>query len=395
MKTVADEYLSMIEDVVSAKAPAIPFYSSVTGKIIRSSGELSASYWVQNLVSPVLFYSAVNQVLATLPSPKTFLEIGPHSVLAGPIRQALRNNDSHVDYVATLVRNNSAVADLLNTAGQLWLRNIDVGFSRIIPHGKFLTDLPSYPWHYQGKHWAESRLSKEWRLRKFPHHDILGTRVIQSTDLDPSWRNILRLDSVPWIRDHEIAGDVLFPGAAFIAMVGEAIRQLSPGWSDYTIRRVNISTALVLPEGNSVEIVTNLRPVRLTRSLDSCWYDFTVSSLHGNTWTKHVSGQVRAGSEFQPETPPLIEPLPRKLPSSVWYRVMKRFGLNYGPKFRQLKNISAGVSGTKAVATLAKGMVLSEPRQLNFLLTMFQKILTLKNHHIRSTPPLLMPLSRP
>jgi len=353
MSTVADRYYSMIEGFLHPRSPIVPFYSSVTGKILKNPTDLSASYWVQNLVSPVLFYSAVNNILSTLPSPKTFLEVGPHSALAGPIRQALRNNDPNVDYVPTLVRNNSGVVDILHTVGHLWLRNIEIDFSRIAT-GKFLPDLPSYPWYYEGRYWSESRLSKEWRLRQFPHHDILGTRVIESTDADPSWRNMLQLDNVSWIADHEIAGDILFPGAGFIAMAGEAIRQLS-GSSDYTVRRVNIITALVLHGGKPVEIITNFRPVRLTTSLDSSWYDFTVSSLHGNTWTKHVTGQVMAGAQFHLETPS-IEPLQRKVSPSTWYRVMRKFGLNYGPRFRPLKEISADVCETKAVAKLMRGM---------------------------------------
>ncbi|TVY85232.1 Highly reducing polyketide synthase FUM1 [Lachnellula suecica] len=345
-------YQAMIEEGLNARPPRVPFYSSVTGKIIKDGKDLSASYWVKNLVSPVLFYSAVNNILSTLASPKIFLEIGPHSALAGPIRQALRNNDSQVDYVPTLVRSSSGVVDLLNTAGQLWLRNVDIDFRQITPNGKFLRDLPSYSWHYEGRYWSESRLSKDWRLRKYPHHDVLGTRVTQSTDVDPSWRNMLNLDNVPWIVDHEIAGEVLFPGAAFVAIAGEAIRQLS-GSNDYTVRRVNITTALVLHEGKPVEVITNLRPVRLTNSLDSSWYDFTVSSLHGDTWIKHVTGQVRPGSECHMEAEE-IEPLQRNVPSSSWYRVMRKFGLNYGPRFRPLKNISADVAETIAVATIFK-----------------------------------------
>jgi acyl transferase domain-containing protein len=355
MSTVADQYHSMIKECLHPKPPVVPFYSSVIGKILKSPSDLSASYWVQNLVSPVLFYSAVNHIISTLPSPKTFLEVGPHSALAGPIRQALRNNDPNVDYVPTLVRNNSGVVDILHTVGHLWLRNIDIGFNHIVPTGKFLTDLPSYPWHYEGRYWSESRLSKEWRLREFPHHDILGTRTIESTDTDPSWRNMLQLDHVPWIADHEIAGDILFPGAGFITMAGEAIRQLS-GSSDYTARRINITAALVLHGGKPVEIITNLRPVRLTTSLDSSWYDFTISSLNGNTWTKHVTGQVMAGAQFQVEAP-IIEPLQRKVPPSTWYRTMRKFGLNYGPRFRPLKEISADVCETKAVARLMKGIL--------------------------------------
>jgi len=239
----------MLAKKINARETQVPFFSSVTGKLVKEDGELSASYWINNLVSPVLFRGAVEDALATIPSPKTFLEIGPHSALAGPIRQIMRD-EKGVDYVPTLIRNGDAMSDLLNTAGQLWLRKVEVDFSSITPDGQTLTNLPSYPWNYQNRYWAESRLSRDWRLRNFLPHDLLGTRVVQSTDINPSWRKMLKLDNEQWLRDHEIAQDILFPAAAFIAMIGEAIRQLS-GSSKYTLRRVSITTALVLQEDNS------------------------------------------------------------------------------------------------------------------------------------------------
>jgi acyl transferase domain-containing protein len=350
MEEVEAKYRSLLGKAIHASVPKVPFYSSVTGAVVTSGGVLSASYWSQNLVSPVLFYSAVATIIASSTSPQIFLEIGPHSTLAGPIRQILRNSDKESDYVPTLTRNGDGVLDVLKTAGQLWLNNIDVDFGSINPPGKLLTDLPTYPWHYDSRYWVESRLSREWRLRKFPHHDVLGSRIAESTDIEPSWRNMLRLDNVPWIQDHEIARDILLPGAAYVAMAGEAIRQLT-GSSDFSVRHVNISAALVLHEGKVVEVITHFHPARLTATLNSSWFDFTVSSLNGTTWVKHCDGQARAGFEFQLPVPS-IEPLPRNVLSSTWYSVMRRFGLNYGPRFRGLSDISAHVSERKAMATI-------------------------------------------
>ncbi|KAI9759233.1 MAG: Type I Iterative PKS, partial [Geoglossum simile] len=364
MKAVEAEYQSLLGNAIRANAPEVPFYSSVTGKIVTSDEVLSASYWSQNLVSPVLFYSAVSAIVASSSTAQIFLEIGPHSALAGPIRQILRNSEKVSDYVPTLTRNGDGMLDLLNTAGQLWTSNVGIDLSSINPPGKILTNLPTYPWHYENQYWVESRLSKEWRFRKFPHHDILGSRITESTDIEPSWRNMLRLDNVPWIRDHEIAQDILLPGAAYVAMVGEAIRQLT-GSSDFSVRHVNFSAALVLHEGEVVEVITHFRPARLTATLNSSWFEFTVASLNGATWVKHCDGQARAGCEFQPPVPS-IEPFPRRVQSSTWYRVMRRVGFNYGPRFRGLSGISAHVSERKAVATLSDNLEEKEtPYQLH------------------------------
>ena len=343
MKTVEARYRALLGKSIHAKEPIVPFYSTVTGKLLRSGEILSTSYWVQNLVSPVLFLSAVSATTDSLPSPKAFLEIGPHSALAGPIRQIIRNEAKEAHYIPTLVRNEDAMTALLNTAGELWISNLDLNFGAINPAGELLTDLPTYPWNYDGEYWYESRLSKEWRQRKFPHHDILGARVTESSEVDPTWRNILRLDNVPWIQDHEIVHDILFPGAGYIAMVGEAIRQLTD-LRDYTVRAVNFMSALMLNEGKPAEIFTHVRKVRLTTTLDSEWYEFSITSLNGPTTTKHCVGQVRGGSESR----------------------IARFGLNYGPRFRGLEEISAHVSERKAVATLTDGLTETEtPYQIH------------------------------
>ncbi|KAL8695116.1 MAG: hypothetical protein Q9224_003449 [Gallowayella concinna] len=350
MKTVESKYRTLLGKGIQARQPVVPFFSSVTGECLTNGESLSSSYWVQNLTSPVIFLDAVNAAIDHFQSPKVFLEIGPHSALAGPIRQIIQQRSKDAHYVSTLVRNKDALKSLHTTAGELWIRNAAIDLSKVNPRGSFLIDLPTYPWNYEGEYWYESRLSKESRQRKFVHHDILGARVVESSDLDPLWRNLLRSDQVSWIQDHEIAGDVLFPAAGYIAMVGEAIRQLG-STVDYTVRSAHFMTALIVSAEKPVEMQTHLRKVRLTTSLDSSWYEFSIASLNEGSWTKHCVGQVKGGYNF-PTPAPKIEPLPRKVPSSTWYRVMAKLGLGYGPRFRGLQDISAHVSTRRAVATL-------------------------------------------
>lgn len=94
----------------------------------------------------------------------------------------------------------------------------------------------------------------------------MGDRFVGSSELGLVWRNILRLESVPWIKDHEIAHEILFPAAGYIAMVGEAIRQLS-AQREYTGRAVSFLSALVVTREQS-EMQIHLRKLRLTNSLD-------------------------------------------------------------------------------------------------------------------------------
>lgn len=80
-------------------------------------------------------------------------------------------------------------------------------------------------------------------------------------------------------------------------MAGEAARQTSRADGlDYTIRDLVIRTGLVLTESRPVEIMTTLRPQRLTDSTDSEWYEFLIQSSSGSSWTRHCTGLVRSGA---------------------------------------------------------------------------------------------------
>lgn len=219
MKAVANQYLELIASVcVLPSDPKIQFFSSVTCSTITRGCDLGPAYWIQNLVSPVKFSTAIHNVLENIISRKAFVEIGPHSALAGPIRQTLQSVKSNDDYVSVQTRGLDSHKELLRSTGEIWLLNHPVDFEIINRGGKFIPGLPLYPWHYEQPLWFESRLSREWRMREFPHHDILGSRIIESTDQNPSWRNILRLDVVPWVKEHEVAGDIVFPGVGYICM---------------------------------------------------------------------------------------------------------------------------------------------------------------------------------
>ncbi|KAK1961219.1 beta-ketoacyl synthase domain-containing protein [Colletotrichum sublineola] len=347
MQTAKEDFTSRLEGLVHNKKSCVPFYSSVTG--VKNT-DMSHSYWVNNVVSPVLFNTAIQSVLDGFKSP-IFVEIGPHSALAGPIRQILQFKNRTAQYIATLVRRQDAMSALLKTAGELWLSGTNIDITVVNPPGQFLTDLPTYPWHYDKEYWLESRLSRSWRFRNFPHHELLGSRVEEISDALPAWRCNMRLEDVPWLRDHVVRDETVFPASGFVSMVGEALRQLT-GSSEFTIRHMSFECVLVLGD-RPVELVTVLHPAKSRNSSQQTWYDFSMSSLGeaSDCWVKHVSGQCRAGSG-QKRLPPQMSTLPRQVSASSFYNTWKRFGLNYGSSFRGLSGITSHVTEPRAVATL-------------------------------------------
>lgn len=333
-------YQDAVIPYVHVSKNMIPLYSSVTGKSVIDPSELNSFYWRRNLESPVLFSTAVTTILQTTEDATVFLEIGPHSALSGPIGQivAAGKRDNSV-YLSTIVRGESAADRLVASVAAMVCLGLPMDLSTLIGAGKVITDLPSYPWDHEERHWCETRATERWRLKSFPNHELLGSRLFGSSDLEPTWRNILSTQDVPWLLDHKLFRDIVFPGAGYIAMAGEAIRQMTES-EDYTVENVYFKSPLFLHDTRETEIITSLKPVKLTEMVDSEFFEFTISAHDGEQFVKHCQGQVRAGCEVLLK-PAEIKPLTRHVSHLSWYNFMDKLGLRYGPRFQGLRQITA------------------------------------------------------
>ncbi|KAJ5900212.1 polyketide synthase [Penicillium subrubescens] len=352
MAEIGDKYHALIEHEVSAKTPTKLFFSSVEGKLLSKDSILDSKYWQKNLESPVLFRSAVSSILQhDIAKNMVFLEVGPHSALAGPLRQIQTKLSNSSPYVSALIRNQNDEASFLAAIGQLYVLNATLNLGKVTPKGSILPDLPRYPWDHSTKFWYESRLSKEWRQREHKYHDLLGVRVPESLEFDVLFRNLFHLNNAPWIKDHRVGTDIVFPFAGYAGMIGEAVRQVTGVNEAFKLRNIVVSTALVLNEGQPVEIMTTLRHHRLTDSLDSDWWEFTIASHNGTIWTKHCSGEARSHSEKFGQAEK-HSPLVRKVDTRRCYESMARSGLNFGSTFQRLDNIRSDTTTQIATSEL-------------------------------------------
>lgn len=237
MLEIADEYRSLmgtLEGVARGagiKAPAAttcPMVSSVTGKPIRLSELAKAQYWIDNMVSPVRFADAVqvltqksSTVKVGLGNITDLVEIGPHPALKRPIQDTVgqEGNKKKVRYASTLHRSQPAAQAVLELVGRLFCLGHDVSVAaanRLDTASDqdnppaFLVDCPDYPFDHSNRYWAESRISRDYRLRGTVHGESLGQRVSDWNPLEPRWRNFLSIESTPWIGDHVVSATLLF-----------------------------------------------------------------------------------------------------------------------------------------------------------------------------------------
>ncbi|RSL77235.1 hypothetical protein CEP51_009247 [Fusarium floridanum] len=327
-------------------------FSSVTTKPLDASVIRDPSYWVRNLTSPVRFSPAVLNLLA-VKGESIFIEIGPHSTLAGPLRQTCSQVSRPCHYVTTQSRGKDSYAAFLSAIGKLYQGGLEMDLAPMFSTGKAISGLPTYPWDHKEAYWFESRISKAWRSRQYPDHCLLGSRILECTDAEPQWRNILHVEDEPWLADHKLHNDIVFPFAGYISVAGEAVRQLthSPRGAGYRLRHVVAQTALLLSESTPTELMTSLHRHKLNDTEFSEWFEFSVSSYSGSAWVRHCTGQVSLldntkASDWIPEV------LPRKVDVSRIYSRLASVGFIYGPSFRGLSSVTSAVSEELAFAQI-------------------------------------------
>jgi acyl transferase domain-containing protein len=356
--------------------PTAHMVSSVTGEL-HTDNNVSIQYWCENLRSRVLFNSA----LTTLGESELFsdvncvVEIGPHSALAGPIKQICSANEfSHLAYISSLARGSDSSIALLKTAGNLYLKGLPVDFEEINniidydapetfgknrPQPRYVPDLPPYQWNYENKFWYEPRFSAESRKSKFPRHDILGRQIFGLSNNSISWKNVLRHRDVPWLKDHHLGGSSVFPGAGHFSLAVEAYLQaLDVGEGDIpgvTLRDVNIKTALIIPEtDDGIEIQTRLQKISSPED-GSAWYTFTVESIDNGVWTTHSEGKIGRSvldHEIKQDSdyPFKSNKLHQRTLAKRWYDSFKTVGFEYGPSFQTLSSIRTNGKDRAAAA---------------------------------------------
>jgi len=353
MNGVADQYLQDLRGTHwSAKPSSVRFVSSVTGKM---HGECDVRYWVRNLVSKVRFHLAFANVLASCSSEDILIvELGPHGALAGPIRQISSQASSRKQpyLYSVLTRNRNAIDTFSGLAASLFERGapIDVGMVNgllapdISP--QVITSLPPYPWDHSSKYWHESQRSKEHRFRKYPYHDLLGLLVPGGNMDRPVWRHVLDLRALPWLGDHVIDGEVVFPASGFVSMVIEAVRQYACIRENvdvpetFELKDVHFLAALALPKVPKTRILF----LHLEPEHDSGWAEFRMTTAFDQaTSVVHCRGRVKY------QRPKIQHHLPGYCHATTVsnglanvpdpYREVQSNGNTYGPHFAIVKDL--------------------------------------------------------
>ncbi|KAL2819315.1 hypothetical protein BDW59DRAFT_123333 [Aspergillus cavernicola] len=356
-----------------SKAQSAVMVSSVTGRI-ADPATMRPEYFTANMTGMVKFSDALSELVLDEEDQRridVLVEIGPHPALKGPSNQTLDQLKFKLPYLGTLDRKVDAFESLLTTAGQLFALGYPVNLEEVnrnqflderseissIQVGESNIALPSYAWDHHDRHWAETRLINEYRLRPF-RHSMLGARVAGSLETRPRWRNFLRLSEISWLPDHSIDGKVIFPAAGYLNMAIEAAASLVDGAiREFELVDVSVKSALVISDKDmGTETIVEFVPVvESAETSSSIWKHFVVLSVdEAGNQREHCTGTIRlkAGSpdtlhsssaSSKPSVKELREQSFRSTERNRFYRRLHGMGLQYGETFQLMTgNVESG-----------------------------------------------------
>lgn len=307
MDLVAKQYMEALQDLKAPTSSGIRFYSSLLGRL-ASSEDLDRTYWVQNLTCAVRFDEALQGMCDPLGELKTgvnmLCELGPHAALQGPVKQTLKHMGgavTKIPYTSALLRKKNAVTTALAMAGSLFNKGAvlemgSINFPTPLDRApQVLVDMPRYAWNHSSKFLHESRLTKLHKYHDAPRHDIIGVLASYSNDTEPTWRNVVRLDDLPWLRQYQMQGVTMFPISGFLAMAVEAVAHKATSnnipWDDIEVDNLVVKSPIMLTE-EELEMTIVLRRHSAASDNDTSHSFLIQSWSQTKGWSDNCTGNV-------------------------------------------------------------------------------------------------------
>ncbi|KQT54869.1 hypothetical protein ASG43_04825 [Aureimonas sp. Leaf454] len=311
---------------LTPSAPVIALYSTVTGARMGSAERHDADYWFRNVRAPVLFARAIEAMIAD--GYGLFLEVGPNPVLTSAVRACAQGSERPVESLYTLRRSEDETLALRRMVADLLAAGAVVDWRRLAGTGRFAR-LPTYPFQRE-IHWAESRATANDRLGN-EIHPLLGTRLEGPL---PVFEADVSINYMPWLPDHRIETDVVFPAAAYVeaALAAHAVIE---GEESAVLEALDLRQAMLAEPDTRFPLRWSFEPA--TRTL-------TAASRpdRDGDWRDHASVRLLAA---RPWSSPAVDLAALAaahddvVDVEALYAGLAARGLVYGPAFRTIRTL--------------------------------------------------------
>ncbi|MDB1090340.1 SDR family NAD(P)-dependent oxidoreductase [Streptomyces sp. ACA25] len=326
----------------------VPFHSTVTGERLDTTS-LDGRYWERNLVSPVDLDRGIRGLVEH--GARFFVEISPHTVLAGAIGEITEDIDGlepgDAVVLGSLRRDDGGPERFLHSLGELHVHggpaNLTASLAglpvRAVP-------LPTYAFQRE-PYWLDAAQGGPGTGdagavgQGLTGHPLLPAAVPLAGGEGTVLTGRLSTRTHPWLADHAVLGTVLLPGTAFVEMALNAGARVGTP----QIEELALGTPLVLGARDSAAL-----QLAVSGPDDAGRREVTVHSRPADNadapWTKHASGTLapagpRPSTEDRPAPDLAAWPPPGAEPVDLtgFYEGIAEAGYSYGPAFRALAGV--------------------------------------------------------
>ncbi|WP_159056420.1 type I polyketide synthase, partial [Streptomyces sp. DSM 15324] len=343
MEPMLDDFRAVAE-TLTYSAPRIAVVSNVTGRPAEPGELTSPDYWVRHVRQPVRFADGVRALAERRVG--RLLELGPDGQLTALAQSCL---DGGSELFATVLRKDRPEPEtLLEALAQLHAGGLPVRWQTAFPHeeptapDQDQVPLPTYAFQRR-RFWSRDTGSALGDLGAVglgvAGHPLLGAAVELAGGDGLLLTGRVSCGVQEWLRDHVVAGVVVFPGTGFLEL---ALRAGEQAGCD-RVEDLTIAAPLVVPERGGVRVQVRVGAAdeagRRTLEIHSLAED----ALDSDPWTLHATGALSTASAAPPADrfdfgvwPPqgaVAEPV-----EGVYER-FAGLGLSYGPVFRGLRGV--------------------------------------------------------
>ncbi|WP_394846826.1 type I polyketide synthase [Pendulispora brunnea] len=322
-----------VAETLTYNAPRIPIVSNLTGTRVEPSDIASPDYWVRHARNAVRFLDGVRFLHAQ--GVTTFLELGPHGVLA-PLAERCLEADDDLAFLPTLHKDRDE-SFLVAAIAEVHARGHDVDWRAFFaPAQPAPVALPTYPFE-RTHYWLNAPAPTHApSLGLVPaSHPLLGA-VIHLAERD-EWifTGRLSLTSHPWLAGHAVHGAVVLPGTALLELALVAGERAGVA----QVGELTLHAPLTFPEAGAVDVQLVLGreddAAQRTLALHARPVDANTDDV---TWTLHASGALQRADDALPADLHTWPP-PQAVPMDVAsvYEELAAVGIAYGAEFRGLR----------------------------------------------------------
>ncbi|WP_340560320.1 SDR family NAD(P)-dependent oxidoreductase [Streptomyces sp. GSL17-111] len=315
--------------------PRIPIVSNVSGKPV-SSEMCDADYWVAHVRQAVRFADGV-RTLHDL-GVRRFLELGPDAVLTAMARLCVDTGSDAV-FAAALRAKHSEAGTFARFLGAAQVAGVPVDWSGFYAGtAARRVALPTYAFRAE-RYWQSGGASGDAAavgLGAVEHAILAGGAQVGDRD---EWLFTGRVstDSHPWTRDHVVLGTTIIPGTGLVELAMAAGREVDCPVLDDLV----LEAPMAFAEGVTRLVRVAVGPAGAEGRREVAVYSRPEfgGDDEAPEVTCHARGHLAPDAPAAPAAPAEWPPAAEAVPADELYALLTDIGFDYGPTFRNVRQV--------------------------------------------------------